>query len=599
MTIFTASLRAMAAALLLAGTAHAAGEEVAPPPVPAERPYMIDWDAKVPMRDGVTLAARIYRPMHQEGKLPVILSMTPYNVDRFHEVGVYFAEHGYIFASVDSRGRGNSGGDFVPWFREAEDGYDLVEWLAAQPWSNGHVGSWGGSYGGKNQWAWAALKPPHLRSIVPASSGLVGYDVGLYRNIGQPGQAIFMAMVHGRTMNANLTADRRYWFGALNELSRGTLSFRDFAKTIGVPGDFINEGPKHPTPDAYWEAAGPKPNEWAGIDIPVLSITGMYDDAQLGTLEFRRRHLAAVDPKVGAQEYLVMGPWQHSGTRIPVRHVGGVDFGAESVIDVRKLHVDWFNWVMEGGPRPDFLKDRFVYYITGSNRWASARDLEAATKSVETLHLASPATSATSVAKAGTLTGKPAAGGYDEYVDDPAAPAFAQSYAAQEAAGPKWLSDAGPTERIDGDGLIYETAPFAKARDLVGRPRLKLWVSMDTPDADLRAELFEVKPDGSVIYLTEDRIRTRYRNSETRAEPMAPGKLAMLDFDRFYWVGRTVASGNRLRLVISPVGKSIYNERNRNSGGEVAAETAKDNRAAHVRIWSGKMKSVLELPFGG
>ncbi len=595
---FAASWRALALALLAFATPLCAAVETPPPPVPAERPYMIDWDSRIPMRDGVTLSARIYRPMHQQGKLPVILSVTPYNVDRFHDVGVYFAQHGYIFASVDSRGRGNSDGAFVPWFREAEDGYDLVEWLAKQPWSNGHIGSWGGSYGGKNQWAWAALKPPHLSSIVPASSGLVGYDVGLYRNIGQPGQAIFMAMVHGRTMNGNLTGDRNYWFGALNELHRGTMSFRDFATSIGVPGDFIAEGPKHPTPDPYWEAAGPKPDEWASIRIPVLSITGMYDDAQLGTLEFRRRHLAAVDAETARQEYLVMGPWQHSGTRIPVREVGGIDFGAESVIDVKGLHVAWFNWVMEGGPRPEFLKDRFVYYITGSNRWASAPDLEAATRSSETVYLSSPMTSAGSIAQAGQLAAWPGAKTYDEYVDDPAAPGFAQSYAAQEAAGPHWLTDAGPTQRIDGDGLIFETAPFTAGRDLVGRPRLKLWVSMDAPDADIRAELFEVKPDGSVIYLTEDRIRARYRSSETRAELMVPGKSALLDFDRFYWVGRTIAPGNRLRLVLSPVGRSLYNERNRNSGGEVAAETAKDNRVAHIRVWMGARGSTLTLPFG-
>jgi uncharacterized protein len=112
----------------------------------------VTWGVKIRMRDGVNLNATLYRPHGQTEPLPVIFTLTPYISDTYHERGMYFARNGYVFALVDSRGRGNSEGDFVPFINEGRDGYDTVEWLARQPWSNAKVGMWGGSYSGYNQW---------------------------------------------------------------------------------------------------------------------------------------------------------------------------------------------------------------------------------------------------------------------------------------------------------------------------------------------------------------------------------------------------------------------------------------------------------------
>ena len=109
----------------------------------------------------------------------------------------YFASHGYGFASIDVRGRGDSGGDFEPYVNEATDGHDAVEWLARQPFCDGHVGMWGGSYGGFNQWAVAREFPPHLKTIVPVAAAHPGVDVPFYNNIGQPYLIQWLASVSG------------------------------------------------------------------------------------------------------------------------------------------------------------------------------------------------------------------------------------------------------------------------------------------------------------------------------------------------------------------------------------------------------------------
>ena len=120
---------------------------------PAPEDVRFQWGVQIPLRDGVKLSANLYRPRGESPPLPCVVTLTPYVAQSYHERGVYFAAHGYVFLSVDVRGRGNSEGVFTPFLQEARDGHDVVEWLARQPYCNGKVAMWGGSYAGYAQWA--------------------------------------------------------------------------------------------------------------------------------------------------------------------------------------------------------------------------------------------------------------------------------------------------------------------------------------------------------------------------------------------------------------------------------------------------------------
>ena len=126
----------------------------------------LTWGVKIAMRDGVKLNATVYRPKDQKDALPVIFELTPYISDTYHNRAYYFAQHGYVFAIVDVRGRGNSEGHFDPFMQEPQDGYDVVEWLAKQPWSNGKVAMWGGSYAGYDQWLTLRRPGNHVFCVV-------------------------------------------------------------------------------------------------------------------------------------------------------------------------------------------------------------------------------------------------------------------------------------------------------------------------------------------------------------------------------------------------------------------------------------------------
>src|ERR1043165_4152086 len=111
----------------------------------------MQWGVKIPLRDGVRLNATLYLPKNHQKRAPVIFTLTPYIGQTYHDRGLYFAAHGYPFLTVDVRGRGNSEGVFKPLIQEARDGHDVVEWLAKQPYCNGKVTMWGGSYAGYDQ----------------------------------------------------------------------------------------------------------------------------------------------------------------------------------------------------------------------------------------------------------------------------------------------------------------------------------------------------------------------------------------------------------------------------------------------------------------
>src|SRR5205823_1130272 len=158
----------LTAALCVGLAKNIIAESLTPTPSPAQPPadYDLRWGVKIPLRDKVELNATLYLPKTPDGsppKTPVIFTLTPYISDTYHERGAYFASHGYVFALVDVRGRGNSGGEFEPFTNEPRDGHNVVEWLAKQPFCDGKVAMWGGSYAGFDQWATAKEFPPPPR----------------------------------------------------------------------------------------------------------------------------------------------------------------------------------------------------------------------------------------------------------------------------------------------------------------------------------------------------------------------------------------------------------------------------------------------------
>lgn len=539
-------------------------------------PFRYQYGLKIPMRDGVVLGANLYLPVDPK-PVPAVFVKTPYIADSYHAWAVYFASHGYAVALVDARGRGNSDGTFRPAEDDGRDGADVVEWLARQPFCDGQVAMFGGSYDGFGQWATAKQHPAHLATIVPTAAVRFGFDFPMANNIGAPYVLEWLSYVSGRARASALFGDDPFWMGVFARYRAGH-AFRDLDVLAGNTTTVFREWLAHPTFDAYWRDKAPLPAEMAKLDLPILTITGHYDDDQAGALSYYREHLANAPPKGRARHYLVMGPWDHGGTRTPQASFGGITFGPASLVDIKALHVQWFDWTMKHGPRPALLARRVAFYVDAADAWRSVDDLPAMTPTSRAWMLGSDG-HADDVYRSGWLADTRAGAAEDVVRIDPRDPRIG-ALAPQDLTQ---LVDRPQATPPPGLALTYHSEPFAQDVELGGTLRVVLHLAMDVPDADLSVELSEVRADGRVIFLTADTIRARYRQDLDKPVLVPAGEVLEYRFERGNLFGRRLAKGSRLRLVIGPL-FGPWPQVNYQGGGVVADETVADARTATVHL---------------
>ena len=588
-------------------TATIAAQSPTPAPSPAHAPadYDLRWGVKIPMRDKVELNATLYLPKTPDGSLPkapVIFTLTPYISDTYHARGAYFGSHGYVFALVDVRGRGNSAGEFEPFANDPRDGFDIVEWLANQPFCDGKVAMWGGSYAGFDQWATAKEFPPHLATIVPVAAAHPGLDFPCSNNIEMSYAVQWFTLTSGHTAQNNLFGDQKFWRTKFLEAYKKHLPFASLDSFAGNPSVNFQRTLKHPTPDAYYDAMLPTREEFRKIAQPILTITGQYDGDEMGALTYYRDQIANSLPQVRAKHFLIIGPWDHAGTRTPTDEVSGVKFGPGALLDLNDLHRQWYDWTMKGGSKPAFLKNQVAYYLlapgnSGANgEWKYADSFEMLTANPTTLYLDSKNGDANGVFHSGSLNQNQPNSGTDTFVYDPLDLRRGENVEGTDPKEKTAAIDQTFALSIGADGLVYHTEPLPNETPLIGSPAARLWLSIDTPDVDLECDLYEIQPDGTSIAIWSDLRRLRYRESLREEKLVKPGEIVRCDFNPGLFVARRLMKGSRLRLIITAVNSIVW-QKNYCSGGVVAEETAKDAHTCNVRVYhDAEHSSVIQIP---
>lgn len=560
----------------------------------------LQWGVKIGLRDGTALNATVYFPRGECRPCPAVCTLTPYIADSCHERGMYFAARGIPFIVVDVRGRGNSEGEFRPRIQEASDGYDVVEWVARQPFCNGKVGMWGGSYAGYAQWATAKEFPPHLATIVPVASPFSGVDSPMRNNIFSPERVQWLMYTAGRTVQTQIFADSTFWSSSFRRWHESGRPFRELDEIVIERSPLFQEWISHPEPDAYWDAHNPTAEQYAALDIPILTITGAYDDDQPGALEHYKLHIRHGTAAARSRHYLIIGPWDHAGTRTPVLRFGGIEVGPESLLDLSQLHIEWYAWTMGTGGRPDFLKKMVAYYVAVADRWSYADSLEEIAVDYRELFLDSQG-HANDAFRSGTMDLTPGSGGPDHYIYDPR-DIEGPEVEAEAAADRRSLVDQSITLALAGKQLVYHTAPFETDLDICGFFKLEAWIAIDCPDTDLYTSILEVCSDGSVVRLSTDAMRARYREGLRSPKLIDTEAPLLYTFYRFTFIARRIRRGSRIRLVIAPMGRlleGLFSQKNYNGGGVVSEESVSDARAVTVRLYhDAQHPSVLYVPVG-
>jgi putative CocE/NonD family hydrolase len=571
---------------------QACADEPAPPPDPAKVKFQ--WGVKIPLRDGVKLNATVYTPREQKEPAPCVFTLTPYISQSYHDRGLYFAAHGYPFLTVDVRGRGNSEGEFRPLIQEAHDGHDVVEWLAQQPYCNGKITMWGGSYAGYDQWVTAKEFPPHLATIVPVASPYAGIDFPMRGNIPFPYNIQWLTFTSGHAAQDRIFGDDAFWRAKNREWFESGAPFKQLDAIVGNPSVTFQEWIAHPSVDAYWDSYNPTAEQYAKLSLPILTITGSYDGDQPGAIEHYRQYMKNTDAAGRARHYLIIGPWDHAGTRTPQAEFGGLKFGPASLVDLPKLHLDWYAWTMQGGPKPAFLQKNVAYYVMDADKWRYTDTLEGITAESRPYYLDSVA-NATDVLAAGSLGGAQGKGKPDQYVYDPRDVSIAALEASVDIAS---YTDQRTVHALRGKQLVYHTAPFERDTEVSGFFKLTAWIAIDQPDTDFAVNVYEVRADGSSIALTSDVKRARYREDLRTPKLVTTREPLRYEFDGFTFTSRMLRQGSRLRVTIGPV-NSMYSQKNFNSGGDVSSETMRDARAVTVKLYHDRAHpSALFVPLG-
>ena len=323
-TVWSVAVRLAVVAWCVVAVAAPAAEAVV-----AEAVYEVETrpGVKVPMRDGVELVGNLFLPK-AEGKFPTILMRTPYGkgAPKGGE-GQLLASRGYAYLAQDCRGRGDSGGEWEPFANEPRDGADTHRWILDQPWSDGTIGTTGGSYVGFTQWASAPGAGEYLKAMFP-----VVPLVDPYEDVAYVGGAYQLALLMGWGAGMSKSTVVRGWTGDDWPGAFRTLPLRTWDSAIGVEVPYLRDWVAHPHYDDYWRRSSIRDRKHE-ITTPIYVVCGWYDLFAKSVFD----HVGAVRERSQSEDarrhqHILMGPWSHGISRNG--KVGSVDFGEDSVINL-------------------------------------------------------------------------------------------------------------------------------------------------------------------------------------------------------------------------------------------------------------------------
>jgi len=523
-------------------------------------------DVEIPMRDGTILRGDVLLPQPlPPGGVPALLTRTAYGKDTGLAIGAdlqRLVAAGYAVVVEDKRGRFASDGEYRLLRDDADgaatgghsDGYDTVEWIAAQPWCDGRVGVFGLSYLGFAAMGAAITAPPHLAAGVVEQPSSDEYTdrtftdgVLFLQNVVDWAALPFVAP----DILAKLPpAERAVAAAELDELLALGDAKYEVLPLAEMPYyrrlEHAWAGPlAHREDEAYFAENAIGPTEAERVRIPILHVGGWYDFFTRNTV--RQFELLSRLSPVGAQHRLVVGPWAHA--QLAASDIAGIAFPG-AAIDETALIADWMaRFAPAGaggadgagatGPVDDW--PRALVYVLGANRWRAERSWPIPGTELRSLALQPD----------GRATFSPAQPGSRSFRDDPAHPYAAPSV----VAGPVDAS-----ADLGEHALAYETAALDAPLEITGWPRAVLEASTTGTDADWLIELHVVGIDGRARLLDEGIARARYRHGRTAPVATEPGRVERIEV-RLRPISIELQPGERLRVVVAG-GKFPAFERN-------------------------------------
>jgi len=541
---------------------------------------VVERNVMIPTRDGARMSTDVYRPARNgvaiTDKLPVLLNRTPYEKSTLVDQAQYFAQRGYVVALQNLRGRYESEGVFAkvqP--KDATDGYDVIEWLAKQPYSNGSVGMWGRSFAAHTQAGAAILHPPSLKTLVMNMGGMSNaWDHGVrYRGTYEMGRQITWAwtqmLADARTDAVKKLLEQEKvedWYD-VQPMRRGLNPLSAVPAFEGWYMDFF----EHANYDAFWKDPMMAWDEHypETADIPMIHIGGWYDIFLAGTF----KNFVELSKIKKTPQRVLVGPWTHSAN--DKAYAGDVSYGDNAAIRdfFTEFHVRWFDHFLKakstgveaetpvrifvmgtgdghkdadgrlfhGGswrnaPAWPLPNTKFVpYYFHGDGSLSPDKPKETSSHTTYTFDPRDPVPSI-----GGGVSARLKDGAYDQ------------------REGPRFPPSKPPylPLRARADVVVFQTAPLTEDMTIIGPIKVVVHASGTTVDYDLTAKLVDVYPysdawpGGFDLNLTDAIVRGRYRATRDHEVLLKPGQTYAFNIEPFP-TANVFKKGHRIRIDIS------------------------------------------------
>lgn len=603
---------------------------------------VVDRKVMVPMRDGKRMAADIYRPKNAKGKVPVIFSRTPYNFN-FWDVKLgaprdmsrelEAVKRGYAYVEMNERGHFFSEGNYEILGAPVTDGVDAVRWLAAQPWSNGKVGTTGCSSTAEWQLAVVSQDEPGYATFNVQGFGAGVGQVGPYWEQGNwyrggAVQLLFLSWLYGEqnqvrpmfpadTSQAELIRVSKMfdlqpqmppvdWDKAFKH-----LPLKDIMKSVdGPPGMYADAMPIPTggnmiarTPgDPAWRKGGLW-HEGMKVDRPGLWFASWYDVSVSPNLAAYNWVRSTAPKAIADQQYMVISPSLHCGYRRDKQdtEIGDLRVG-DARLDYEGLLFGWFDRFLKGEDNGLLKKQpKVLYYVMGENKWRQSPTWPPKGAETRTFHLSSAGKANTLYGDGKLVAEADAEDRPDRFVYDPMnpVPTFGGGGCCQGNAV-KFGSFDQRSQESRNDILVYDTEPFKEGVEVSGPIGVTLYVSSSAKDTDFTFQVMDVHPDGTAYNITENIQRMRYRDGYDKPPVwMQPDQVYKVTFQPID-TSNYFKAGHKLRVAVSSSNFPRF-DRNLNTGGDNYSETegVVARNAVHHDAQHPSQITITVVPGGG
>jgi putative CocE/NonD family hydrolase len=543
-----------------------------------QRRYTFDRQVLIKTPEGASIAAVLVRPKNPAKPTPTLLEFTIYDGEHYAKE---CAAHGYAGIVAFTRGVRQSPHHVVPYQFDGQDARAVIQWIAKQPWSDGRVGMYGEAYSGFAAWAAAKQLPPALKAIATSAPSAPGIDVPMVGNIFQNSAYRWSSYVtNTKTADEKDYYDDALWRALDEKWYVSGRRYRDIGLLHGKPNPIFIRWLNHPSYDRYWQDLVPYQEEFAHINIPVLTISGYFAGSEPGALFYFLQH-HHYNPH--ADHVLVIGPYDDAVMqRGPLALLRAYQVDAAALVDLHEMRYQWFDHVLKGGAAPPLATDGINFEVMGANQWRHAASLDAMAKGSLRLYLAA------------AVSG----GGHRLTPRKSTKLAFvSQRVKLVDRKDAAWmpspdLINASLAARND---VTFVGEPFTKPTEFNGLFSGRLDFTVNKLDMDLNIMLYEQLADGTYIRLfsPSNEIRASYAKDRVHRQLLKAGERQQLAFQSERITSRLLQPGSRLVMVLA-IAKRPDREINYGTGGDVSEESIADGAIPLKIRWYND--SYIEIP---